>query len=132
MKKGVYRLKKLLYPERQSLRLEPKGKSLKDSDTLKSLGNVFLHKPATVEILFTDCTVDKWFEFTIIDSFVIVSGLKNGSKLYVKDLGPQIGWSTVFLCEYAGPLFSYLLFYLRPSLIYGEEASAKPMAHVVQ
>ncbi|XKL67534.1 hypothetical protein PGB90_003025 [Kerria lacca] len=95
VKKGVYHLKKLLYPDRQSIRLEPRGKTLKDSDTLKSLG------------------------------------LKNGSKLYVKDLGPQIGWSTVFLCEYAGPLFSYLLFYLRPSLIYGAGADTKPMAHVV-
>lgn len=95
VKKGVYRLKKLLYPDRQSVRLEPRGKTLKDSDTLKSLG------------------------------------LKNGSKLYIKDLGPQIGWSTVFLCEYAGPLFTYLLFYIRPSLIYGSGADAKPYADVV-
>lgn len=58
--------------------------------------------------------------------------MKNGSKLYVKDLGPQIGWSTVFLCEYAGPLFSYLLFYIRPALFYGADASTKPMAPVVQ
>lgn len=41
VKKGVYRLKKLLYPERQSIRLEPRGKTLKDSDTLKSLGMKF-------------------------------------------------------------------------------------------
>lgn len=55
-------------------------------------------------------TPNQWFSF---------SGLKNGSKLYVKDLGPQIGWSTVFMAEYAGPLFVYLIFYTRPSLIYG-------------
>lgn len=48
-------------------------------------------------------------------------------KIYFKDLGPQIGWSTVFMAEYAGPLFIYLLFYIRPSLIYGANASAKPM-----
>lgn len=95
VKKGVYRLKKLLYPDRQAVRLEIKGKTLKDSDSLESLG------------------------------------LKNGSKLYIKDLGPQIGWSTVFLCEYAGPLFSYLLFYIRPSLVYGADAGSKPMAYVV-
>lgn len=53
------------------------------------------------------------------------SGLKNASKLYVKDLGPQIGWSTEFMAEYAGPLFVYLIFYARPSLIYGTAANEK-------
>jgi very-long-chain enoyl-CoA reductase len=41
-------------------------------------------------------------------------------KLYFKDLGPQVGWTTVFLTEYAGPLFIYLLFYIRPTFIYGQ------------
>lgn len=48
-------------------------------------------------------------------------------KIYFKDLGPQIGWSTVFMAEYAGPLVIYLLFYIRPSLIYGSSASSKPI-----
>jgi len=95
IKKGVHRVKKDLYPDRQAVRLEVRGKTLKDSDTLKGLG------------------------------------LQNGSKVYVKDLGPQIGWSTVFLCEYAGPLFTYLLFYIRPSIIYGQNAADQPYAHVV-
>lgn len=51
-------------------------------------------------------------------------------KLYFKDLGPQVGWSTVFLTEYAGPLFIYLIFYARPSLIYGA-AAGEPRAQVV-
>jgi hypothetical protein len=45
--------------------------------------------------------------------------VRDGGKIYCKDLGPQIGWKTVFLAEYAGPLFVYLLFYQRPELIYG-------------
>uniref|UniRef100_A0A1B6D543 very-long-chain enoyl-CoA reductase n=1 Tax=Clastoptera arizonana TaxID=38151 RepID=A0A1B6D543_9HEMI len=85
IKKGVQRLKKGLYPDRQSLRLEAKGKTLKDDDTLQSLG------------------------------------IKSGGKLYVKDLGPQIGWITVFLAEYAGPLVIYLWFYTNPWLFYGDE-----------
>lgn len=43
----------------------------------------------------------------------------NTIKFYFKDLGPQVGWSTVFLTEYAGPLIIYVIFYLRPSFIYG-------------
>jgi len=43
---------------------------------------------------------------------------KNG-QIFVKDLGPQIGWKTVFLIEYAGPFFIYPLFYLFPKHIYG-------------
>lgn len=49
--------------------------------------------------------------------------LNKGKELYFKDLGPQIGWSTVFLCEYAGPLFCYMINYFRPALIYGQGAA---------
>lgn len=47
----------------------------------------------------------------------------NALKLYFKDLGPQVGWTTVFLTEYAGPLFIYLIFYFRPAFIYGTRPS---------
>ena len=57
-------------------------------------------------------------------------GLAGGGKvvLYFKDRGVQIGWTTVFLAEYAGPLFVYLLFYLRPSLLYGPTASRQEIS----
>ncbi|KAF5279008.1 hypothetical protein FQA39_LY05686 [Lamprigera yunnana] len=53
---------------------------------------------------------------------VLVASLKlqNGSKIYVKDLGPQISWRFVFLCEYLGPLLVYLSFVTRPKYIYGQ------------
>ena len=69
---------------RQELRLEPKGKGLKDDQTLKDLG------------------------------------LNSGAMLYFKDRGLQIGWSTVFMAEYAGPLSVYMWIYTRPWLFYGD------------
>jgi len=75
---------------RQELRLEPKGKPLKDDQTLGELG------------------------------------LKSGAIVYFKDRGLQIGWTTVFLSEYAGPMFVYLWFYTRPWLAYGELDTSSP------
>lgn len=44
-------------------------------------------------------------------------GIKAGDTLYVKDLGPQVAWRTVFLTEYFGPLFIHpLIYYAAPSL----------------
>nr|CAG4634905.1 EOG090X097L [Alona affinis] len=57
-------------------------------------------------------------------------GLKDQSKLFLKDLGPQIAWKTVFLVEYAGPLFVYAWIYQRPWLFYGEGAVSQPMSEV--
>ncbi|KAK9718927.1 Ubiquitin family [Popillia japonica] len=45
-------------------------------------------------------------------------GLENGCTIYVKDLGPQIGWRTVYLIEYLGPPIVYAIFASRPSLFY--------------
>merc|ERR1712038_995134 len=85
------------YADRQSFRLEAKGKSLKDTDVLKDLGLP-----------------------------------RKGGKLFFKDLGPQIGWGTVFMAEYAGPLLIYLIFYPRPWFVYGSDAIKAPQAAVVR
>ncbi|XP_048352208.1 very-long-chain enoyl-CoA reductase-like isoform X3 [Sphaerodactylus townsendi] len=71
------------YPARQSIRLEPKGKSLRNEESLQLL-------PVGTTATF-----------------------------YFKDLGPQIGWTMVFLIEYTGPLFIYFVFYFRMPFIYG-------------
>lgn len=57
--------------------------------------------------------------------------MPNGNQLYFKDLGPQIGWSTVFLCEYAGPLLCYMISYLRPSILYGSSPANARYHYVV-
>ncbi|KAI0217623.1 Very-long-chain enoyl-CoA reductase [Lamellibrachia satsuma] len=95
VKKQYLAIKPKLYAERQAFRTEPRGKILKDEDTLEQVG------------------------------------ISNGDKLYFKDLGPQVSWTTVFLVEYAGPLVIYLLFYLRPSIIYGAGASSHVRQDVI-
>ncbi|KAL8969169.1 MAG: hypothetical protein Q9197_004488, partial [Variospora fuerteventurae] len=44
------------------------------------------------------------------------TGLRDGSTIYVKDLGPQISWRLVYILEYLGPLLIHpLLYVLLPS-----------------
>jgi len=95
IKKEIAKKQSNLYVERQALKLDLKGKALKDNDTLSSLG---------------------------------VSG---GGQLFIKDLGPQLGWNTVFLAEYSGPLVVYLWLYTRPALVYGQAAAGMPISNVV-
>lgn len=43
------------------------------------------------------------------------TGVRDQSTIYVKDLGPQISWRTVFIIEYAGPILIHPMIYsLRP------------------
>lgn len=49
------------------------------------------------------------------DTTVHRTGVRDQSTIYVKDLGPQISWRTVFVVEYAGPVFIHPIIYaLRP------------------
>ncbi|KAG1733999.1 3-oxo-5-alpha-steroid 4-dehydrogenase-domain-containing protein [Suillus lakei] len=47
------------------------------------------------------------------------AGVVEGGELFVKDLGPQMSWKTVFLVEYAGPLFIHPVIYYFPEIFYG-------------
>ena len=60
----------------------------------------------------------------LVDGKLLQSyGLGDGSAVLFKDLGPQIGYSTVFFWEYFGPLATYLIVYLFPGFFYGADAA---------
>jgi very-long-chain enoyl-CoA reductase len=59
-------------------------------------------------------------------------GLGKSFTVNFKDLGPQIGYRTVFLVEYFGPMLFVALYYLRPAFIYGEKAASTPYNWVAQ
>uniref|UniRef100_A0A2I3GKT6 Uncharacterized protein n=1 Tax=Nomascus leucogenys TaxID=61853 RepID=A0A2I3GKT6_NOMLE len=50
---------------------------------------------------------------------------------YFQDVGAQISWVTLFLTEYGGPLFIYLLFYFRVPFIYGNKYDFTSSRHMV-
>ncbi|KAJ3061896.1 3-oxo-5a-steroid 4- dehydrogenase [Podochytrium sp. JEL0797] len=50
------------------------------------------------------------------------AGVNDGDVVLFKDLGPQIGWTTVFIIEYLGPILIHAFFFYNPTLIYGSSA----------
>uniref|UniRef100_A0A5S6QNL2 S5A_REDUCTASE domain-containing protein n=1 Tax=Trichuris muris TaxID=70415 RepID=A0A5S6QNL2_TRIMR len=63
----------------------------------------------------------------------LLKGFSAGAALhlYLKDLGPQIGWKTVFILEYLGPLIIYPMFFARLPWIYGSQYAYQYPKHVV-
>ena len=59
--------------------------------------------------------------------------LKNGDRIIFKDLGPQIGYRTVFLVEYFGPLTAFPIIYLlRPYLYSSYDATTNASLNYTQ
>ena len=64
------------------------------------------------------------------DAKLSALGVKDGTTLDFKDLGPQIGYRTVFIWEYAGPIFIVLGYAMMREFFYGAAAvTAAPALH---
>ncbi|XP_063283379.1 very-long-chain enoyl-CoA reductase-like isoform X2 [Pelobates fuscus] len=63
----------------------------------------------------------------------ILKDLPTGTTaiLYFKDLGSHLGYTTIFLAEYSGPLLVYFLFYLRLPVFYGTTNTLTSSPHSV-
>uniref|UniRef100_A0A3P9NX40 Very-long-chain enoyl-CoA reductase n=1 Tax=Poecilia reticulata TaxID=8081 RepID=A0A3P9NX40_POERE len=83
------------YPARQALRLDTRGKSLRDDEILQNLP------------------------------------VGTTATMYFKDLGPQLGWTTVFFAEYIGALLTYLVFFFRVPYIYSHTYALISSPHPV-
>nr|XP_046227807.1 very-long-chain enoyl-CoA reductase isoform X2 [Scatophagus argus] len=53
------------------------------------------------------------------------------ATMYFRDLGPQLGWTMVFVAECIGPLLAYLLFYFRVPYIYSHRYAFTSSPHPV-
>eukprot|EP01117_Protostelium_nocturnum_P011681 TRINITY_DN4251_c0_g1_i1.p1 TRINITY_DN4251_c0_g1~~TRINITY_DN4251_c0_g1_i1.p1 ORF type:complete len:293 (+),score=59.43 TRINITY_DN4251_c0_g1_i1:70-948(+) len=96
-------------------------KDLKDSFAKKSPFHVNRHRFSTDQN-----------KPLLVDSDSLKSlGVEDGAVLKFKDLGPQIAWKTVFIIEYAGPLFLYLLFALRPSFLYSDASTPSTLVQKI-
>jgi len=62
----------------------------------------------------------------VVSQLPLVMG---GKEVLVKDLGPQISWQTVFIIEYAGPIFIHLAFLLLRPYIYSGVSKNSAMSY---
>lgn len=58
--------------------------------------------------------------------------MTESTVLVLSDLGPQIGYRTVFLIEYLGPIIIMAAYSSRPAFIYGAAAAAAPWTLAAQ
>lgn len=90
-------------------------------DSNATTAEIYSRLAAQTQFSVHQLRVTKGSDGTVItnskEGSVHATGLRNQSTIYVKDLGTQIAWRTVFLVEYLGPILIHPLVYtLRPYL----------------
>lgn len=105
-----------------TLELEGTAETLKTLDISKALSKKYPKYYPDRQRLTTE---DK----KVLDSDKTLKeqSIDESTTVYFKDLGPQIGWRTVFLIEYGGPLLIHPIFYYLSQFIYGQTYQHSPM-----
>lgn len=125
---------KQFYPSRQSFRTEPS--SLTNDWSSKSFFDFSFQPIQTANLSKTIKPCRRWTFNKQERSTSKILVLRSDGARYT-----SCKWNTVervhrsllaffvqvFMAEYAGPLFIYLLFYIRPSIVYGSSSKSSPM-----
>ncbi|KAG1857875.1 3-oxo-5-alpha-steroid 4-dehydrogenase-domain-containing protein [Suillus tomentosus] len=98
--------------------VELSGKQLEDA-TIADVKSAIVEKYPRFYLERQKITLKDSKNVLADDITLKVAGVAEGGELSVKDLGPQVSWKTVFLVEYAGPLFIHPVIYYFPKLFYG-------------
>ncbi|KAI9720492.1 MAG: 3-oxo-5a-steroid 4- dehydrogenase [Chrysothrix sp. TS-e1954] len=103
-------------PRGKPIKKLPENTYVREEDTAEDL---YLHIAAKSRFSVHRLRITKGSDGTAIPNKRDVSiesvGLFDQSSIFVKDLGPQIAWQTVFLIEYFGPILIHpSIYFLRP------------------
>ncbi|BFZ59244.1 Very-long-chain enoyl-CoA reductase [Saitoella coloradoensis] len=112
------------------LKLKSRTRSVKVPSTLEVPTSAtiddlrkLLHSHTRLNVNRQRLTLENKTALTNPSQTLEAAGVKEGDIVYVKDLGPQISWTTVFVVEYLGPILIHPIFYYSglQKLIYGRE-----------
>ncbi|KAI1608028.1 enoyl reductase [Exophiala viscosa] len=120
------------------LQIRPRGKPIKALPDTLELGpnatsaDLYAELAARSKFSVHQLRVTKGSDGSVVpnaqETSVHATGLRDQSTIHVKDLGTQIGWRTVFIIEYFGPILIHPLWLaLRPYIYPSATQEASPL-----